>query len=327
MDNSKFRDLIKERAEKTPAPNGGGSSTDSAEERARKKAKKQAEYDRRMAIQKRREEALAEANKYHDRAAERRVEELKRLKESGAPPEAFVDKEDAVEPMEQFVSSAPTFAQTGNREDLSGQQHRLSIEQSKYLGGDIEHTHLVKGLDFALLQKTRSELTSSQSEVEVKRAARQVKLAAASAPPSGGTAQKGAAGGGSKADAAAPAKLGASGGAASAASFATEMGRDVHRAIFGERSRPNRALSEGRLVLVFDVEAESHSEVPATLIRASDDLSGPRRPNTKQYDAGLPTSLLSRLSKVMAQGHVYGYVHGHVCVLACPRASSHASLR
>ena len=26
---------------------------------------------------------------------------------------------------------------------------------SKHLGGDMEHTHLVKGLDFALLQKVR----------------------------------------------------------------------------------------------------------------------------------------------------------------------------
>lgn len=35
---------------------------------------------------------------------------------------------------------------------------RLSVEESKFLGGDIEFTHLVKGLDFALLQKERSKL-------------------------------------------------------------------------------------------------------------------------------------------------------------------------
>jgi hypothetical protein len=29
----------------------------------------------------------------------------------------------------------------------------LTVEESKYLGGDMEHTHLVKGLDFALLAK------------------------------------------------------------------------------------------------------------------------------------------------------------------------------
>lgn len=40
------------------------------------------------------------------------------------------------------------------REDaVSKEQRRLAIEESKYLGGDMEHTHLVKGLDFALLQK------------------------------------------------------------------------------------------------------------------------------------------------------------------------------
>lgn len=30
---------------------------------------------------------------------------------------------------------------------------KISMEDSKFLGGDVEHTHLVKGLDYALLQK------------------------------------------------------------------------------------------------------------------------------------------------------------------------------
>ena len=29
----------------------------------------------------------------------------------------------------------------------------ISVEDSKFLGGDLKHTHLVKGLDYALLQK------------------------------------------------------------------------------------------------------------------------------------------------------------------------------
>ncbi|KAJ3141445.1 hypothetical protein HK100_006662 [Physocladia obscura] len=37
-------------------------------------------------------------------------------------------------------------------------------QQSKYLGGDLTHTHLVKGLDFALLKKVRSELKDSNQE-------------------------------------------------------------------------------------------------------------------------------------------------------------------
>jgi hypothetical protein len=38
--------------------------------------------------------------------------------------------------------------------DVTAEEKRLKeIEESKFLGGDVEHTHLVKGLDYALLQK------------------------------------------------------------------------------------------------------------------------------------------------------------------------------
>jgi len=33
----------------------------------------------------------------------------------------------------------------------------MDIEKSKYLGGDVKHTHLVRGLDFALLNKVKQE--------------------------------------------------------------------------------------------------------------------------------------------------------------------------
>ena len=36
----------------------------------------------------------------------------------------------------------------------------ISVEDSKFLGGDVEHTHLVKGLDFQLLQKVQCCLSS-----------------------------------------------------------------------------------------------------------------------------------------------------------------------
>lgn len=35
---------------------------------------------------------------------------------------------------------------------------KLDVEQTKFLGGDLEHTHLVKGLDYALLAKVRSDV-------------------------------------------------------------------------------------------------------------------------------------------------------------------------
>lgn len=40
------------------------------------------------------------------------------------------------------------------------------IQESKFLGGDMEHTHLVKGLDYALLQKVRSEIQLRENENE-----------------------------------------------------------------------------------------------------------------------------------------------------------------
>ena len=44
----------------------------------------------------------------------------------------------------------------------------ISIEESKFLGGDVQHTHLVKGLDFALLKKVRSDLDQQQAEEAAK---------------------------------------------------------------------------------------------------------------------------------------------------------------
>ena len=35
----------------------------------------------------------------------------------------------------------------------AAERKRQTIQESKFLGGDMEHTHLVKGLDYALLQK------------------------------------------------------------------------------------------------------------------------------------------------------------------------------
>lgn len=45
----------------------------------------------------------------------------------------------------------------------------LSIEESKYFGGDEEHTHLVRGLDYALLSKVRAEREQRQREEEKER--------------------------------------------------------------------------------------------------------------------------------------------------------------
>ncbi|KFD52090.1 hypothetical protein M513_07072 [Trichuris suis] len=90
------------------------------------------------------DELLEILNRYRDRAKERREGELKENEE----------EINALANSTSYRSVAPTLRGT---QDLAERRKRI-IEESKYLGGDMEHTHLVKGLDYALLQKVRSEI-------------------------------------------------------------------------------------------------------------------------------------------------------------------------
>ncbi|KAG6599675.1 Transmembrane protein [Phytophthora cinnamomi] len=54
---------------------------------------------------------------------------------------------------------------TGDMIDADEYKH-LNTEQSKFLGGDMEHTHLVKGLDFALLAQLKREKQKLLAEKE-----------------------------------------------------------------------------------------------------------------------------------------------------------------
>ncbi|KAG9283945.1 hypothetical protein G9A89_005452 [Geosiphon pyriformis] len=86
------------------------------------------------------DEVASNDNKYRDRAAERR---------KGANPD--------YQETEQILKAL------NKSESLEA---KTIYEQSKYLGGDTEHTHLVKGLDFALLAKVRNELQQEDPSAE-----------------------------------------------------------------------------------------------------------------------------------------------------------------
>ena len=52
-------------------------------------------------------------------------------------------------------------------EELQAEERRKKeIEDSKYLGGDVKHTHLVKGLDFALLKRVREETGADEEAMD-----------------------------------------------------------------------------------------------------------------------------------------------------------------
>ena len=88
---------------------------------------------------------------YRDRAKERRLE---------AAPEYQGDQSGAI--LAGVRGGVPGVVQ-------NDELRQLSVEESKFLGGDVEHTHLVKGLDFALLRKVRAELKESEKDVAFER--------------------------------------------------------------------------------------------------------------------------------------------------------------
>ncbi|EPB82474.1 hypothetical protein HMPREF1544_10768 [Mucor circinelloides 1006PhL] len=80
---------------------------------------------------------------YRDRAAERRKQDDSTISEDQLTTEELLQR---------------TQREAG--EELDAKQ---LYEQSKYLGGDVNHTHLVKGLDFALLKKVRTDLSKQNN--------------------------------------------------------------------------------------------------------------------------------------------------------------------
>ncbi|KAI8878378.1 hypothetical protein K501DRAFT_228573 [Backusella circina FSU 941] len=90
------------------------------------------------------EEEEESVSQYRDRAAERRKQENDEDDDSQLTTEELLQR---------------TRAEKG--EELDAKQ---LYTQSKYLGGDVQHTHLVKGLDFALLKQVRTDLENKKQD-------------------------------------------------------------------------------------------------------------------------------------------------------------------
>lgn len=90
------------------------------------------------------------AKKYRDRAKERR---------ENANPDYQVEEDIAA-----LAYQAVAPPGIGVKEEDAAERRRQLIEESKFLGGDMKHTHLVKGLDFALLQKVKAEIEVKEEE-------------------------------------------------------------------------------------------------------------------------------------------------------------------
>merc|ERR1712141_298546 len=186
---------------------------------AARRRKKKTFYAKLKKQEEEREKELAE--KYRDRAQERR--------EGLNPDYQHIDPASTSKTTESR-DVAPTADATNN----AAEQRRKAIQESKFLGGDMEHTHLVKGLDFALLQKVRSELSELENQTEESEKSKDKKE---------------------------PQK--------DDVEFRTSFGKKIYGAVFSSHvPEKNELFVPGRMAYIFDGEDEfAESDIPTTVIR------------------------------------------------------------
>ncbi|OMJ26503.1 Protein Red [Smittium culicis] len=92
--------------------------------------------------------------KYRDRAAERRKQNNNAI--NAEHDSSTFDSSSSINTQSSLLN-IDFNSQDSNQNPATdnSSNHLVEYEQSKYLGGDFEHTHLVKGLDYLLLAKNR----------------------------------------------------------------------------------------------------------------------------------------------------------------------------
>ncbi|KAK4853364.1 hypothetical protein QYF36_007998 [Acer negundo] len=200
-------------------------------------------YKEKIARRKEEKAEEPELPKYRDRAKERRE-----------------DQNPDYEPTE--LGTFHAVAPPGNIDLRLADAHKLSIEKSKYLGGDVEHTHLVKGLDYALLNKVRSEIVKK--------------------PDAGDDADGNARA--SKED--------------QQLSFRTAIAKSVYQWTVKPQTviKTNEMFLPGRMSFIFNMEGGYSNDIPTTLHRSKADCPVPEEMVTVSVDG----SVLDRIAKIMS---------------------------
>mmetsp|Transcript_30056 Transcript_30056/g.77139 ORF Transcript_30056/g.77139 Transcript_30056/m.77139 type:complete len:584 (-) Transcript_30056:385-2136(-) len=139
----------------------------------------------------------------------------------------------------------------------------ISVEDSKFLGGDVEHTHLVKGLDYALLNKMRGD-----QEKEKKKAAEEETEKQPHKPE---------------------------------VKFVSAMGRAVYQAVCEpRRAVPLDSFLPGRTAFLYRLEEDDlgnePSDMPTTLRRSKADC--PKLP--PMMLGGVDKQLMERVATIMS---------------------------
>lgn len=217
------------------------------------------------ALKKQEDNKLQElADKYRDRARERR---------DGDNPD--------YQPMD--VTGSASSAYRAVAPDVksgldAAERRRQMIQESKFLGGDMEHTHLVKGLDYALLQKVRSEIVVKEHEQEI-----EMEKLAEEAEEKEKEEEK------EKAN------------LSDEPEYKSIMGRNIHNIVSFYRSRhvdKNELFAPGRMAYVIELDEETaETDIPTTSIRSKADV-----PVTEAEIQTLTTNdiVINKLSQILS---------------------------
>eukprot|EP00884_Botryococcus_braunii_P006803 jgi/Botrbrau1/16123/Bobra.7_2s0083.2 len=137
----------------------------------------------------------------------------------------------------------------------------LSVTDSKFLGGDVEHTHLVKGLDYALLQKVKGELSKHEEEDQQDGGKKAVKKE-------------------------------------EVLKFQTPLGRALYNAMFNPAKVDiSELFLPRRTAFVYDLDEHfSTTDIPTTLRRSKADCP----PVGEMVMGMVDSNLLERISKIMS---------------------------
>ncbi|KAL4002127.1 RED-like protein N-terminal region family protein [Acanthocheilonema viteae] len=143
----------------------------------------------------------------------------------------------------------------------AAQRRKQAIQESKYLGGDMEHTHLVKGLDYSLLHKVRSEIAMREQKNDETLESQYNKDSQKGEPQSD-----------------------------------NRMVRNIHRTVFqNELPACNELFRKGRMAYVVDLEEEDN-DLPTTLLRSVHDC--PATEST--HDINTSNMLIQKLTQVLS---------------------------
>lgn len=236
--------------------------------RAELRKKKKSYYAK---LKKQEDDKMAElAEKYRDRARERR---------DG-------NNQDQTEDPVSNASSAYRAVAPDLKSGLdAAERRRQMIQQSKFLGGDMEHTHLVKGLDYALLQKVRSE-------IEIKETEQEIEMERLAKPPKEKVKEK----------------IKEVEKKDDEMSFKTKVARNICKTLQIMKSKiveRNELFAPGRMAYVIELDDETEVDIPTTLIRSKADV--PTIDNTPTLTTNdIVINKLAQILSYLRQGNRHG---------------------